>query len=162
MKYDDLEQLFALKEKGILSEQEYQKEKEKILNGEQKRKSTSTTPTVLNQDLFGLTENSYCTLMHVSQLLGIVIPGLGFVAPIVLWVVHKDKNAAVDAHGRVILNWIVSSLIYAVVCVVLAVIIIGIPMLIALLIADIVFVVMGASKANEGELWKYPMSLKLF
>ena len=36
--------------------------------------------------------------LHLSQLLGMVVPGAGLVVPIVLWQTHKDKIPALDAH----------------------------------------------------------------
>lgn len=164
MKYNELEKLFELKEKGILSEQEYQAEKEKILGASQKTTPTPTSPTpnILNEELFGLSEKSFCTLLHVSQLFGILVPGLGFVVPLILWIAQRDKNAVVDEHGKVVMNWVLTSLLYAFGCFLLVFIVIGLPLFILLVIADIVFIVIGASKAYEGKLWKYPLSLKIF
>lgn len=161
MKYDDLEKIFELKEKGILSEKEYQAEKEKIL-ATQPKVASDATPDILNQELFGLSEKSFCTLLHISQLFGILLPGLGFIVPLILWIIQRDKNAVVDEHGKVVMNWVLTTLIFAISCFFLTFILIGLPMLVALIVVDIVFVVIGASKAYEGELWKYPLSIKIF
>ncbi|MGL6195876.1 MAG: DUF4870 domain-containing protein [Thermoguttaceae bacterium] len=111
--------------------------------------------------IWGMETNTYNMLMHLSQLLNI-FPSAGIVCPIVMWALNKDKNHEVDLHGRVILNWIISEVIYIIVSAVLILILIGIPMLITLVILGIVFPVMGAVKANNGVLWKYPMSITFF
>jgi uncharacterized Tic20 family protein len=64
-----------------------------------------------------------------------------------------------DEHGKNAVNWLISAGIYAVVSVLMVLVIVGIPMLIALGIASIVFPIVAAIKANNGELWKYPLSI---
>ncbi len=97
--------------------------------------------------------------MHVSQLLGLLIPLAGFVAPVLMWVINKDINANVDLHGKNILNFTISYLIYSAV---LAITIIGIPLLVVLGIVYLVFVILAAVKANNGEYWRYPFIIQFF
>ena len=111
---------------------------------------------------WGLEKNTYLMLMHLSQLAGFFIPGAGFILPIVMWATNKDQCAEIDMHGKVILNWMISAIIYSVVLFILVFIIIGIFGFFVLLILDIVFVVVGAVHANEGKLWKYPLSIQFF
>ncbi len=76
-----------------------------------------------------------------------------------LWLINKDKNKAVDTHGKIVINWIISSVIYSIVFGILCLLIIGIPLLITLLICDIVFIIIGSIKAYNSEYWKYPFSI---
>ena len=46
--------------------------------------------------------------------------------------------------------------------VLLTLILIGIPLAIALVLAAIVFPILGGVKANDGELWPYPFSIQFF
>ena len=80
------------------------------------------------KQLYGLEEHQYLLIMHLSQFAGYLVPLAGFVAPVVLWAINKDKNEAVDKHGRTILNWIISSLIYGGIGFVLMFVLIGISM----------------------------------
>ena len=155
MKYEDLKILDDLREKGSITEEEYQREKAKILSDTPP--SSSHSPGT--KPLFGLAENTYLMLMHISQLLGLAIPLAGFAAPIILWITNKDTHERVDLHGKNILNFIISYLIYSTV---LAVTIIGIPVLFVLGPLYIVFVVMAAVKANNGEYWRYPFIIQFF
>lgn len=111
---------------------------------------------------WGLNPRSYCTLIHVSQLSSIVIPGLGIILPIVLWIAHKDQNEDIDQHGRVTANWLLSLLVYSVICFILTFIIIGAFGFIVIGLLNIIFAVVAAVKANRGELWVYPLSFKFF
>ena len=101
-------------------------------------------------------------LLHLSQLANIVIPPAGIIAPIVIWQVNKDKMPALDAHGKMVANWIISSLIYWFVSFILIfVFLIGLIPMVGLIIAGIAFPIIGALKANNnGELWEYPLTIK--
>jgi uncharacterized protein len=98
--------------------------------------------------------------LHLSQLLNFLIPFGGIIAPIVLWQIKKDQYPALDAHGKMVVNWFISCLIYGVVCLILTFVLIGILGFIALGIAGIVFPIIGAIKANNGEFWEYPLTIK--
>ena len=136
-------------------------------------------------DIFGMKPNTYCMLLHLSQLLNFLsagVPFFGAIVSMVLWIIGKDKSPQVDQHGKVVLNWLISLFIYAaigttvaLICGIFTILIAlftGIPMpigmiffaLIAvlLLILQIVFPIIGAVKANEGTVWKYPLSISFF
>jgi uncharacterized Tic20 family protein len=98
--------------------------------------------------------------LHLSQLLNIVLPPAGIVVPIILWQIKKDEMPALDAHGKMVVNWLISSLIYFVASLVLIIVLIGILGLIALGIMSVVFPIIGAIKANNGEFWEYPLTIK--
>lgn len=111
---------------------------------------------------WGMEEKTFLMLMHLSQLAGVVVPGAGFALPIVMWATNKDQSQEVDRHGKVILNWMLSALIYSFICFVLIFIVIGIFAFFALMITNLIFAIMGAVKANEGILWRYPLCITFF
>ncbi len=152
MKYEDLKILDELREKGSISEEEYQREKEKILNREDDAFSSTA-----KKPLFGLEENTYLMLMHLTQFAGAIIPLAGFIVPILMWTTNKDSNAKVDAHGKNIVNCMISYAIYAAI---LCITIIGIPVAAILGILYAIFVIIAAVKANNGEFWKYPFTIQ--
>jgi uncharacterized protein len=98
--------------------------------------------------------------LHLSQLANMVIPMAGIILPIVIWQTQKEKMPALDAHGKMVTNWLISSLIYWVISGVLAIVLIGFLGIFALIIMGIVFPIIGAIKANNGELWEYPLTIK--
>lgn len=98
--------------------------------------------------------------LHLSQLVNIVIPFGGVIAPIIIWQMKKDEIPALDAHGKMIVNWLISSLIYLVVSGILMIIVIGILGLLAVALMGVIFPIIGGIKANNGELWDYPLTIK--
>lgn len=103
---------------------------------------------------------TWAMFLHLSQLASYIVPLAGVVAPIVIWQVKKQDLPEIDDHGIVVVNWMISALIYSLVSLALVFVIIGIPLLIALVVLNIVFPIVGGVKANNGELWKYPLSIE--
>lgn len=100
-------------------------------------------------------------LLHLSQRANILFFGIGILAPVLIWQLNKDKMPALDAHGKMVTNWMISSIIYGVVSIILIfVFFIGLIPLFGLMIAGIVFPIIGGIKANNGELWEYPLTIK--
>jgi uncharacterized protein len=98
--------------------------------------------------------------LHLSQLLNAFIFPVGIVLPIVLWQTNKDKMPALDAHGKMVVNWMISATIYAIVSIVLMFVLIGFLTALALWLMAVIFPIVGAIKANHGELWDYPLTIK--
>ena len=107
-------------------------------------------------------EKQWAMFVHLSQFLGFLVPVAGLIAPIVIWQMKKKDSPYIDANGRVVTNWILSAFIYSIICVLLAFIVIGIPLLLALVVFAVVFPIVGGIKANDGEVWSYPMSIRFF
>ncbi len=154
MKYDDLKKLEELRANGTITDAEFQREKEKILND----------PNYSNQkrdNLWGMDQDTYIMVMHFSQFAGFLVPGLGFMLPIVMWMINSGENGnpTVNRHGKNIVNFMISMFLYSIVAGILCLVLIGIPMLICLGIAWFVFIIIAALKARDGECWDYPMAI---
>jgi uncharacterized Tic20 family protein len=103
----------------------------------------------------------WAMFLHLSQLAGYIIPLLGLIAPIIIWQIKKEEYPILDEHGKIVVNWIISELIYAAIGFVLMFVVIGIPILAVLGVLAIVFPIIGGIKANNGELWRYPMTINI-
>jgi uncharacterized Tic20 family protein len=157
---DELARLQALRDSGALTEIEFEEAKRIALSDQPGDAAPIFGGTHVPGQILGVNESTYCTLMHLSQLL--VLSGLGIVVPIVMWILSKDQSELARRHGNRMMNWFVSSLIYAAVAGLLCFVLVGIPLAILLLILDFVFPIMAAAKANEGKLWSYPWAIRFF
>lgn len=146
---DELGRLNELRGQGALSEQEFESAKAKVLSG-----NSSSMPDALEA------RKLWTMLIHLTQFCGYLVPLAGWIVPIIIWQMQKDNIPGCDAHGRAVANWLISFLIYFVVAFLLAFIIIGIPILFVLGILAVVFPIIGAIKAYNGELWEYPMAIR--
>lgn len=155
---EEIEKLNDLKRNGAISEQEYQEAKTLLLAKYQSEGALSnSTAGSTTTDV-----NTWAMFIHLSQLSGFFLPLAGIILPIILWQVKKDESEIIDRHGRHVANWIISLFIYGFAFSLLCFILVGIPLVIALLIADIVFPIIGAVKANDGEVWPYPSAIRFF
>jgi uncharacterized Tic20 family protein len=100
-------------------------------------------------------------LLHFSQLTNFLVPLAGIVLPILIWQIKKSDSAEIDAHGKNVVNWIISAFLYSVVCLLLFFVVVGLPLLIILGILAIVFPIIGGIKANNGQVWKYPLTITI-
>jgi len=122
--------------------------------------STSGEPVDTDKADSDKETRQWALYLHLSLLSNFLIPLAGLVAPIVIWQIKKEELPGLDAHGKVAVNWIISAVIYGFVSFLLVFVLIGIPLLIALGVVSIVFPIIGGVKANNGELWKYPLSIR--
>ena len=151
---EEIGRLKQLRAEGTLSEEEFQQAKWRAINGDDRRIADETGR------LFGMTEETWCMLMHLSQL--ITWSGVGVAAPIVMWAISKDESALARQHGNRMMNWLISSPIYVAVSTLLATILIGIPLLIAIAALMVVFPIVAAIKCTNGEVWSYPVAIRFF
>ena len=101
-------------------------------------------------------------MCHLSAFAGFFVPLGNVWGPLVFWLVKKDEMREVDLHGKESLNFQISMSIYIVVAVVLSLLLIGIPVLIGLVIYWIVAVIIASVRANDGELYRYPLAIRFF
>lgn len=98
----------------------------------------------------------WAMFIHFSVLMSWLVPLAGVIVPIILWQLKKDDLPGIVPHAHVVLNWILSSFVYGLICFVLLFIVIGAFGFMLLALATLVFSIIGGIKANEGELWEYP------
>lgn len=99
-------------------------------------------------------------MCHLSAFAGFFVPLGNIWGPLVFWLVKKDELREVDLHGKESLNFQISMSIYIVVAVLLSLLLIGIPVLIGLVIYWIVAVIIASVRANDGELYRYPLAIR--
>jgi uncharacterized protein len=174
-RYDEIQKLQSLKDSGALTEDEFQREKQRLLNTPEPDSlgasySTPPPPPMTNatgvgalsttEKPWGMEVNTFCMLLHLSQLAGFAVPVLGWALPIVMWAMHKDRYPEIDTHGKIVLNWMISELIYFAICFVLVFVFIGVPLMFVLLLLGVLFPIIGGVKANDGQVWSYPGSIR--
>jgi uncharacterized Tic20 family protein len=105
---------------------------------------------------------SWCIACHLSALAGFVIPALGHIGgPLIVWLVKRGESAEIDAHGKESLNFQISMMIYSVVAGILCLILVGFLLLAILHVLNVVLVVIAAIRTSEGQMYRYPLTLRL-
>ncbi|WP_405207289.1 DUF4870 domain-containing protein [Aquimarina sp. LLG6339-5] len=107
-------------------------------------------------------DRSLLVITHLSQLLDLVTGFGGFVVPLILWLTQREQVLAMDNHGKSIMNFQISMFIYAVVCIPLILLFgLGVLGLIVIGILCLVFPIINAIKASNGEEPSYPLSMQI-
>jgi uncharacterized Tic20 family protein len=101
-------------------------------------------------------------LCHASALLGLFFHFLGHIlGPLAVWLLKRGDSPEIEAHGKESLNFQISMLIYDAIAAILCIFLIGIPILIALWVANTVLVIIASVKASEGKFYQYPFTIRL-
>lgn len=99
-------------------------------------------------------EKLWATLIHVGGIF------FGFIPALVGYLVLKDRGPFIRAHTATALNFQITMTIALIVSSILSIILIGFLLMAAVGIVIIVFSIIAAVKANQGQFYSYPMTIK--
>jgi hypothetical protein len=97
----------------------------------------------------------WATLAHIGPVI------IGFVAPLVIWLVYRERGQYVADQAKEALNFQITLTIAATVSAILMVVIIGFFLLPIVAIGGLVLMIMAAIAANKGQAYRYPVTLRL-
>lgn len=105
------------------------------------------------------TDRQLLVLTHLSQLLTAITGFGGLIVPLVIWFTKKDEDYQIDEQGKKIINFQLSLILNFIICVPL-ILVFGLGLLgfIVLGVVSVVFPIINAIKANNGENPTYPLT----
>ena len=105
-------------------------------------------------------QRNWAMFTHLSALFGL-ITGVGFIlGPLVLWLIKKDQMPRVNEAGKEALNFQLTMLIALLVSFVLMLVLIGILLVFAVGIFDLVMVIIAAVQTSNGTRYRYPLTIR--
>ena len=118
------------------------------------------TPPI--SDVVGQDEKTWAMVCHLLALLAYTgVPFANLVGPLVVWLLYKDKMPFVDDQGKEVVNFQISVLIYALICIPLVLVVVGFFLAVILIIFHIVVTIIGAVRASQGVAYRYPLCIRL-
>jgi len=123
-------------------------------------------------------EKNAALFTHLASFGSLVFPFGNILGPLIVWLIKKDQSPFVDAHGKESVNFQITYSISLLILIGMGVffairsglndngggIAISIIFLIGLLVIiwmiGLVFVIVAAVKANNGEMYRYPVSIR--
>jgi uncharacterized protein len=84
-----------------------------------------------------------------------------FLGPLIIWLLKKDDSDYIDYHGREYMNFFISYTVYGIVSGILVILLVGVVMLWIVGILGMVFTIVGAIKAFEGQEYRIPFIFRL-
>lgn len=96
---------------------------------------------------------SFAALTHFSAMFAWVL------GPLIIYIVSNDQF--VKDNAATALDWQISFTLWIILSIILSFVLIGFIGFILFPLLDIIFIIMAAVKASDGEVWDYPLTLKI-
>jgi len=104
---------------------------------------------------------TWAMFAHLSTFSGHLVPFGHIVGPLIIWCLKKDEMPFVNDQGKEALNFQITMTIALIVAGLSIFILVGIVLLPAVWLFDVIVTVIAAVKANEGVAYRYPCCLRL-
>ena len=105
-------------------------------------------------------------IAHIGSLVAAWF-AMGFLCPLVVWLVYRDRSDFVRKHALESLNFQLSLLIYGIIAAILVAITFGLGILIVIplaligVIAALVVIILATVAASGGREYRYPLTIRL-
>ncbi|MEQ3635012.1 DUF4870 domain-containing protein [Alcanivorax sp.] len=106
-------------------------------------------------------ERSLGLACHLLAFVGMVFPFGNILGPLVIWLIKKDDSGFVDDQGKEALNFNITISIAGFVAFLLTFVVIGAFLLPIIGLFWLVMTIVAAIKANGGEYYRYPLTIRL-
>jgi hypothetical protein len=118
------------------------------------RRQTAITTQDKNERFMAM----LCHLLGLAVLTGIPIGNI--IGPLIPWLMKKEEMPFVDHQGKEAINFQITMTIAGAICIVLMFVFVGIILLAALFIYDVIVIVKAANSANKGIAYHYPTTIR--
>ncbi|GBE39359.1 MAG TPA: DUF4870 domain-containing protein [Nitrospirae bacterium] len=105
-------------------------------------------------------ERTLAMFCHLGAFAGYIFPFGNILAPLIIWLIKKEEMPFVNDQGKESLNFQISITIYFLISILLALVLIGYVLMLGLAIFDVVMVIIATVKANKGEAYRYPLTIR--
>jgi uncharacterized Tic20 family protein len=139
-----------------------------VMTQENQIQQPAVTPQIPSGNEANKDARTFAMWCHLGGLAGFlpIVPAVGsIIAPLIIWQIKKEGHPFVDEQGKEAVNFQISMVLYALVgclaCFMTCICILLIPaVLIVVGLADLILLLIAAVKANNGEHYRYPMSIR--
>jgi len=97
---------------------------------------------------------------HLAALLGLIAPLLNILGPFIVWLMKKNEFPFVDEQGKESMNFQMTMTLLTILALLLVFVKIGILLLFAIGIVDVIFVVIASVRTSNGESYHYPFKIR--
>lgn len=115
----------------------------------------------LNDPLAQPWEKNYCVGMHLTTLAaGVFVP---VVPALIMWLVKRHDSPFIDDHGREVVNFQISLVLYGIIATIFTVATAGVGVVVSwplVYILGLVGLIMGAVAAGHGRYFRYPACIR--
>ncbi len=105
-------------------------------------------------------ERTWGMLCHLTAFAGCIIPFGNIIGPMIIYSLKRKEFPLVEDQGKESLNFQITFSILFLISLFLYLIIIGIFLSLIIGLLGLIFVIIGALKANQGEYYRYPFTIR--
>ena len=106
-------------------------------------------------------ERTWGLFGHISAFAGTLVPFGNIIAPLIIWQTKKNELPFASREAKESLNFQISLTIYTLVAGLSMFVLIGFILTPLIILAGIIFTIIGGLKANNGVAYRYPLTLRL-
>lgn len=129
-------------------------------NTEDETKEQSTPDQPATDKEVSRNTRMWAMFCHLAGLVLIIPLISNIVATLIIWQLKKEDDPFVDNQGKEALNFQITVTMAAIASSLLIPFCIGVPLLIAVGVGDIIFLLIAAVKANDGQNYRYPLAIR--
>jgi uncharacterized Tic20 family protein/uncharacterized membrane protein YqaE (UPF0057 family) len=108
----------------------------------------------------GNEERKWAMFSHIGTFAAFFVPFGNLIAPLIIWQLKKTESEFIVIHSKESLNFQISIFLYTIAAAVLMIVVIGFFLLLAIGIFDIVMVIVAGLRANDGHIYRYPLTIR--
>jgi len=97
---------------------------------------------------------------HLSTFAGHFIPFGHLAGPLIIWCLKKEEMPFVNDQGKEALNFQITMTLAFIVAAISILVLVGLALLPAVWLFDVIVTIIAAVKANEGVAYRYPCSIR--
>ncbi|TCC22215.1 DUF4870 domain-containing protein [Kribbella speibonae] len=119
----------------------------------------------MSTPLSGSEERTWAMVAHIGVLIAAWL-AMGFLCPLIIWLIFRDRSDFVKRHAVESLNFQISLLIYSALAAVLIFITFGlgvlivVPLIVIGAIAALVVIILATVAASGGDDYRYPLTIR--
>lgn len=140
---------FRLRYNGIIVNHIWRKEGENMSNNEE-------DVVIIDADENGFVVQPNNDERLMAMLIYLISIATSIIGPLIIWLIKREDSDFVDYHGKEYFNMVISYFIYGVIAFILSFILIGFVLYPILAIALLIFTIIAAVKAYQGERYQIP------
>jgi uncharacterized Tic20 family protein len=125
-------------------------------NSEEKMNENTGTQSGIPREV-----RKWAMICHIIALVGLLGNGIGFlIAPLIVWLIKREDHPFIDQQGKEAVNFQITMFIILFISLILAFVLIGFLFMFIVAFLMTIFPIIAAIKANEGNDYKYPISIR--
>ena len=102
-------------------------------------------------------EKTIAILCHILT----IVPGIGILAPLIIYLVKGGSSEFVNHHSRESLNFQITIFLLYILSIFLVILLIGFLLIWLVGIINTILVIVATIKTSENKLYRYPFSIRL-